>query len=101
MANVSDDDDRQFVVTMQVLVSVTDAERVTADPCAMRITQRDGGMVEVYVPDLDEAVLNRFSSLLDSWVQTVNGMQVREHTETVKPWEPGTGRTAWWDTDLA
>lgn len=92
-------DEHQFVVTIQVLVSVTDGPAVIASPCALRITQLDEDAIEVYVPSLDEAVLSRFHRMLDSWMHTFDGMQVCEHTETVVPWQPRPGRPAWWHTD--
>jgi len=70
------------------LVTVEDAGAVVAHPCATRISQTQEGTVEVYIPSLREAVLDRFHAVLDQWTATTAGLHVAEHTRTSGPGRP-------------
>jgi len=71
-----------------VLVTVEDAGAVVAHPCATRISQTQEGTVEVYIPSVREAVLDRFHAVLDQWTATSAGLHVAEHTRTSGPGRP-------------
>ena len=71
-----------------MLVTVEDAGAVVAHPCATRISQTQEGTVEVYIPSVREAVLDRFHAVLDQWTATSAGLHVAEHTRTSGPGRP-------------
>jgi len=90
------EDDQRFVVSIEVLVTVEDAGAVVAHPCATRISQTQEGTVEVYIPSVREAVLDRFHAVLDQWMATSAGLHVAGHTENVRPWPADAGSAGWW-----
>ena len=65
-----------------VRVKVTDRTAVPSHPCAMYLWTGAGGETAVYLPSsVEEAVVARFTALLDQMYQPCGGLQVCEHSE--------------------
>ena len=75
-------------LTITVRLRVTDPTAVLSHPSAMFSTVGPDGETHVYVPaSIEEAVVARFTSLLDQMYEPWAGLQVCEHSERLASWD--------------
>jgi len=74
-------------LTITVRVQVTDPTAVLSDPSVMRFSIGRDGETGVYLPSsVEEAVVARFTALLDQMYQPSRGMVICEHSEQLAAW---------------
>jgi len=75
-------------LTITVRVEVTDPAAVLSHPSAMRFRTGPGGEPAVYVPSsIEEAVVARFTAMLDRMYEPCAGLTVCEHSERLAAWD--------------
>jgi len=75
-------------LVIRVRVQVTDPTAVLSHPCAMHLCTGPDGETAVYLPSsVEEAVVARFTALLDQMSQPCGGLQVCEHSEHLAAWQ--------------
>jgi hypothetical protein len=75
-------------LVITVRVKVTDRTAVLSHPCAMYLWTGADDETTVYVPgSVEEAVVARFTALLDHMYQTCDGLEVCEHSEYLTAWQ--------------
>jgi len=89
-------------LTITVRVQVTDPTAVVSHPSAMHLRVGPDGQTAVYLPGtVEEAVVARFTALLDKMYHPNSGLVVCEHSEQLVAWRrnrsewyhPGPGST--------
>jgi hypothetical protein len=74
-------------VTITVRVQVTDPPAVLSHPSALRYRLGPDGEPAVYVPgSVEEAVIARFTAMLDGMYEPCGGLVVCEHSEQLAAW---------------
>ena len=75
-------------LTITVRLQVTDPAAVLSHPSAMVFSTGQDGQSRVYIPGtIEEAVVARFTALLDSMYEPWAGLQVCEHSERLASWD--------------
>ena len=75
-------------LTITVRLQVTDPAAVLSHPSAMLIGTGPDGETHVHIPgSIEEAVVARFTALLDSMYEPWGGLQVCEHSERLASWD--------------
>jgi hypothetical protein len=75
-------------LTITVRVQVTDPAAVLSHPSAMLIRTGPDGETHVHIPgSIEEAVVARFTALLDAMYEPWAGLQVCEHCERLASWD--------------
>ena len=75
-------------LTLTVRVQVTDPVAVLSHPSATYLTVEPNGQTAVYLPGtVEEAVVARFTALLDQMYQPTGGLVVCEHSEQLAAWQ--------------
>ena len=74
-------------LTLTVRVQVTDPAAVLSHPSAMHLGVGPEGATAVYLPGtVEEAVVARFTALLDTMYRPSGGLVVCEHSEQLAAW---------------
>lgn len=74
-------------LTITVRVQVTDPAAMLSDPSVMRVHVGPDGETTVYLPgSVEEAVVARFTAMLDQMYRPCRGMVVCEHSEQLAAW---------------
>jgi hypothetical protein len=77
-------------LTITVRVQVTDPSAVLSHPSAMRYRLGPNGEPAVYLPgSVEEAVVARFTAMLDRMYEPCCGLVVCEHSEHLASWDRG------------
>ena len=75
-------------LTITVRLQVTDPAAVLSHPSAMFSSIGPDGETHVHVPGtIEEAVVARFTALLDAMYEPWAGLQVCEHSERLASWD--------------
>ena len=75
-------------LTITIRLQVTDPAAVLSHPSATFSSVGPDGKTHVYVPaTIEEAVVARFTSLLDQMYEPWAGLQVCEHSERLASWD--------------
>ena len=74
-------------LTITVRVQVLDPAEVLSDPSAMYLQVGCDGEIAVHLPgSVEEAVLSRFTAMLDHMYRPSRGLVVCEHSEQLTTW---------------
>ena len=91
---LADPSDRSYITSVvnnlviTVRVEVTDPTAVLSHPCAMHLYTGPDGETDIYLPSsVEEAVVARFTALLDQMYEPWAGLQVCEHCERLASWD--------------
>ena len=85
-------------LTLTVRVQVTDSAAVLSHPSATHLRVGPDGAIAVYLPGtVEEAVVARFTALLDNMYEPSGGLVVCEHSEQLAAWHRN--RSDWSDPD--
>ena len=85
-------------LTITVRVQVTDPAAVLSHPSAMHLRVGPDGQTAVYLAGtVEEAVVARFTALLDKMNQPNGGLVVCEHSEQLAAWHRN--RPEWYHPD--
>jgi len=86
--NKIEDSDSLHELTIHLSVQVTDPVAVCAHPSAMHTRTGPDGLAHPYLPgSIEEAVVARFTTILDSLGEPTAGLRVIEHCEHLASWD--------------
>jgi hypothetical protein len=75
-------------LTITVRLRVTDPAAVLSHPSAMFSSIGPDGESHIYIPgSIEDAVVARFTALLDQMYEPWAGLQVCEHSERLASWD--------------
>jgi len=75
-------------LTITVRLQVTDPAAVLSHPSAMFTRTGPDGETHIHIPGtIEEAVVARFTALLDQMYEPCAGLQVCEHSERLASWD--------------